>query len=39
VLLEITGFTSAQSLQPYLKYAKTHRLDPYIARITGEEAV
>ena len=39
VLLKITGFTSTQSLQPYLKYAKTHRLEAYDARITGEEAV
>lgn len=37
LLLEITGFTAAQSLQPYLKYAKTHSLDAYVARITGEE--
>jgi hypothetical protein len=39
ILLDIAGFSSAQSLQPYLKYAKAHGIDGYIARITGEEVV
>ena len=39
ILLDIAGFSSAQSLQPYLKYAKTHGIDDCIARITGEEVV
>ena len=39
VLLEVTGFASVQSLQPYLKHTQKHHLDAYIARITGEEVV
>ena len=37
VLLEVTGFSTTKSLQPYLAYAKKHHVDDYLARITGEE--
>ena len=38
VLLEVTGFTSAQSFQPYQRYARPARINDYFGRIIGEEA-
>ena len=37
ILLEITGFTSVQSFQHYLKYTREHRLNDHLGRIIGEE--
>ena len=37
VLLEITGFASLQSLQPYLEHCHPHHAADHLARITGEE--
>ena len=37
ILLEITGFTSLQSFQPYLKYTRSHQIDAYVGRVNGEE--
>jgi integrase len=37
VLLEITGFTSTQSFQPYLTYTRKARIADYFSRIIGEE--
>lgn len=39
VLLEVTGFSSAQTLQPYLHHTREHRLDDFIGRIIGEEVL
>jgi len=39
ILLDVTGFTSVQSFQHYLKYTSTHQLDDYIGRVIGEEVV
>jgi hypothetical protein len=37
VLLNITGFTSTQTLQPYLEYTTCPPVDDYVGRINGEE--
>ncbi|WP_157155908.1 hypothetical protein [Diaminobutyricimonas sp. LJ205] len=37
VLLEITGFATLLSLQPYLEHSIQHRADDHIGRIIGEE--
>ena len=37
VLLEVTGFTSMQSFQPYRRYARKARINDYFGRIIGEE--
>jgi integrase len=37
VLLQITGFTSTQSFQPYLTYTRKRGIDDYFGRIIGEE--
>ena len=37
ILMEISGFTSAQSFQPYLPFTTRHQLNEFIGRIVGEE--
>ncbi|MEX1077807.1 MAG: hypothetical protein WED09_01695 [Homoserinimonas sp.] len=38
VLLQVTGFASLGSLQPYLEHAASHTVDDHLALIIGEQA-